>query len=241
MRPVASMLGALLCATALLGADSVPKGYKLLSEQSFDKPESIQQFEFTDPKAWKFAKEENGGSLELATQSKYNPAVRSPFNIALLKEKVFGDFILEADLLQTGDEYGHRDMCLFFGFQDPSHFYYVHMASKADPHAHNIFLVNDAPRTNIAATTTGGVKWGQNIWHKVRLERKATDGSVKVFYDDMTLPIMTATDKTFGAGFVGFGSFDDTGKVDNIRIWGPELAPEKPPIHFKSFEGKTRQ
>ena len=32
----------------------------------------------------------------------------------------------------------------------------------------------------------------------------------------MTLPIMTATDKTFGDGFVGFGSFDDTGKVDNI-------------------------
>jgi hypothetical protein len=226
--------GVMLCAGGGFGADNAPKGYKLLYEQTFDKPEAIQQFEFTDPKAWKYAREENGGALELAIQSKYNPAVRSPLNIALLKEKTFGDFVLEADLMQTSKEYGHRDMCLFFGFQDPSHFYYVHMATAADPHAHNIFLVNDAPRTNIATMTTKGVNWGQQIWHKVRLERKIGDGSVKVYFDDMTLPIMTAHDKSFGAGFIGFGSFDDTGKVDNIKIWAPEPGPDKPPIHFQS-------
>src|SRR6476620_3865201 len=167
--------GALLSAGTLFGTDNVPKGYKLLYEQSFDKPEAIQDFQFADPNAWKLSREENGGSLDLFTQSKYNPPVRSPFNIALIKEKVFGDFILEADLMQTSKEYGHRDMCLFFGFQNPAHFYYVHLATKADPHAHNIFLVNDAARTNIAKTTTGGVNWAQQIWHKVRLERKATD------------------------------------------------------------------
>jgi hypothetical protein len=219
---------------SLSAAENVPKGYKLFYEETFEKPESIQQFQFTDPNAWKYGKEEKGGSLELAAQSKYAPAVRSPFNIALLKEKVFGDFVLEADLVQTGKEYGHRDMCLFFGVQDPSHFYYAHMATKADPHAHNIFIVNDAPRTNIAKTTTGGVNWGLNVWHKVRLERKVSDGTVKVYFDDMTLPIMTAQDKTFGAGFVGFGSFDDTGKVDNIKIWGADLGPSKSAVDFKS-------
>jgi hypothetical protein len=226
--------GALCCGCTILAADNLPKGYKLLFEEDFEAAPSIQGFQFTDANAWKFGKEEKGGSLELARQSKYNPAVRSPFNIALIQEKTFGDFVLEADLEQTGKEYGHRDMCIFFGFQDPSHFYYVHLATKADPHAHNVFLVNDAPRTNIATTTTGGVNWGLNVWHKVRLERKASDGSVKVYFDDMTLPIMTAQDKTFGAGRVGFGSFDDTGKVDNIRIWGPELGPKKPAIMFKS-------
>jgi hypothetical protein len=234
MRVLSSIICALVSAAWAFGADNVPKGYKLLYEQSFDKPESIEQFQFTDSKAWKFTKEENGGSIELATQSKYNPPFRSPLNIALIKGKTFGDFVLEADLLQTGEEYGHRDMCLFFGFQDPAHFYYVHLATKADPHAHNIFVVNDAPRTNIAKTTTAGLNWGNKIWHKVRLERKLADGSVKVFFDDLTLPIMTAQDKTFGVGLVGFGSFDDTGKVDNIKIWGTELGPEKPPIHFKS-------
>ena len=31
---------------------------------------------------------------------------------------------------------------------------------------------------------------------------------------------MTAQDKTFLHGKVGFGSFDDTGNVDNIVLWG---------------------
>lgn len=228
----------LLAVLPLWAADNVPKGYKVLYEQAFEKAESLSDFVMSDPKAWKFAKEEQGGALELAQQSKYEPVHRSPFNIALIKEKTFGDFILEADLKQTGKEYGHRDMCLFFGFQDPTHFYYAHIASKADEHAHNIFIVNDAPRVKIARTTTGGVNWGLEVWHKVRLERKASDGTVKVYFDDMTLPVMTAEDKTFGAGFVGFGSFDDTGKIAHVKIWGPEAGPSKAAIHFESAKKK---
>ena len=230
--------GALWCVCGVFGDDHLPKGFKLLYEQNFDKPESFQHFQFSDPNAWKYAKEESGGALELAKQSKYSPSVRSPLNIALLKEKVFGDFVLEADPVQTGQEYGHRDMCLYFGFQDPSQFYYVHIATKADPNAHNIFLVNNAPRTNIATTTTAGVNWGLNIWHKVRLERKVEEGTIKVYFDDMTLPVMTANNKIFGPGYVGFGSFDDTGKVDTIKIWGPELGPAKPAISFQSSPPK---
>ena len=223
---------------ALAAEDHIPNGYKLLYEQTFENPDAIRQFQMTDANAWKFSNEEKGGALELAAQSKYKPEVRSPVNIALIKEKVFGDFVLEADLIQTGREYGHRDMCLFFGFQNPKQFYYAHIATKADPNAHNIFLVNNAPRTNIAKTTTTGVSWGLNIWHKVRLERKIADGSIKVYFDDMTIPIMTAEDKNFGPGFIGFGSFDDTGKVDNIKIWGPEEPKSKPPIEFPHPESE---
>ena len=43
----------------------------------------------------------------------------------------------------------------------------------------------------------------------------------KVFFDDLEKPVMEAKDTTFGAGHIGFGSFDDTGKVKNIRIWTP--------------------
>lgn len=229
----------LACACFAFGVNAaethLPKGYKLLFDQSFDKPEALSQFVMTDPNAWTFAKDKDGGALELARQSKYEPAVRSPVNMALIKGMSFGDFILEADLMQTGREYGHRDMCLFFGFKDPTHFYYAHIATKADDHAHNMFIVNDAPRTKIARTTTEGVNWGLNIWHKVRLERKASEGVIKVYFDDMTLPLMVADDKTFGEGMVGFGSFDDTGKIDNIKIWGPESGTpsQEPDFHKK--------
>ncbi|MSU22173.1 MAG: hypothetical protein EXS30_12360 [Pedosphaera sp.] len=202
---------------------NVPEGYKLLYSQSFEDEASRKDFRMTDPEAWKFSKEEKGGAMELVKQSNYKPAVRSPVNIALVADKVFGDFILEADMIQTGKEYGHRDMCLFFGMKEPTKFYYAHIATAADPNAHNIFIVNDKPRTNIAKETTKGVNWGLGVWHKVRLERKNSDGSIKVYFDDMTKPIMVAENKTFEKGYLGFGSFDDTGKVDNIRIWGPSV------------------
>ena len=216
----------------------IADGYKLLFEQKFDAESSLRDFVFTDFNAWKWSKEENGGALALTQQSEYTPAVRSPVNIALIADKVFTDFVFEADLIQTGKEYGHRDMCLFFGFQNPTNFYYTHIATAADDHAHNVFIVKNAPRTKIAKETTHGVNWGLNVWHKVRLERKVSGGTIKVYFDDLAKPIMVAEDKTFGAGCIGFGSFDDTGKVDNVRIWGPSVESRRTEF-FKRPDGAS--
>ena len=205
----------------------LPEGYSILYSQDFERATSLGGFVMTDTNAWKLTKTNDITALELTTQSKYQPPVRSPVNIALIADKVFGDFIFQADLLQTSKEYGHRDMCLFFGFQSPTNFYYAHIATAADDHAHNVFVVNGAPRIKIARETTKGVNWGLGVWHNVRLERKASDGTIKVYFDDMTKPIMVAEDKTFSAGYVGFGSFDDTGMVDNVKVWGPLLEKKK--------------
>ena len=205
----------------------IPANYTLAYEQKFDRESALKDFRMTDPNAWKFAKTNETTALELTRQSKYQPAVRSPVNIALIADKVFGDFVLDVDLIQTGKEYGHRDMCLFFGFQSPTNFYYTHIATAADNNAHNVFIVNGVPRTNIARETTKGVNWGLGVWHKVRLERKSSAGSIQVYFDDLTKPIMIAQDKTFNAGYIGFGSFDDTGMVDNIRIWAPSVETRK--------------
>ena len=221
------LAASLACPAALPSAhaqskpSSLPAGYRLLYEQTFDDKAALTEFRLTDPTAWRFSTQDGNGALELKAQSSYQPPVRSPVNIALIASQVFSDFVLEADLIQTGKEYGHRDMCLFFGFQGPDQFYYSHLATAADDHAHNIFIVNKLPRTKIATQTTKGVNWGLGVWHKVRLERTVADGAIRVFFDDMTRPIMTAQSRVFESGYIGFGSFDDTGKVDNIRIWGP--------------------
>lgn len=206
----------------------IPEGFQLIYSQDFDCSESMEDFEMSDPAAWKFSTNGKGsGALELHKASDYRARVRSPFNIALIRGHQFGDFIMELDMQQTGREYGHRDMCLFFAVKDPTNFYYVHMATVADPNAHNVFLVNDEPRRNIAKKTTDGVEWGTEIWRHVRLERTVADGKIRVFFDDMKTPIMEADDTHFDFGRIGVGSFDDTGKVDNIRIWAPSLAPDK--------------
>lgn len=214
------------------GKLDLPQGWKLLYSQTFDKPDSVQDFEFTSPDKWKWTQKDGDGGLESLGTGGYKTKVRSPFVIGLLKDRVFGDFILEADLLQTGKEYGHRDMCVFFGFTDRSRYYYVHLATKADNNAHNVFIVNDKPRTNIAEKTTKGIDWGKDVWHRVRVVRKAAEGTVEVFFDDMSAPMMIAKDKTFASGRIGFGSFDDVGLVDNVRIWGPEVKEGKTPDAF---------
>ena len=199
----------------------IPEGYELIYSEDFADGSPIHDFEMSDPTAWKV----EDGVLELFGKSDYKSRVRSPFNIALIKDKLFGDFILEVSLAQTGREYGHRDLCLFFNVKDATNFYYVHIASVADDHANNIFLVNDEPRVKIATKTTEGTDWGETgSWHKVRIERTIKEGNIKIFFDDMTNPIMEATDTHFIEGMLGFGSFDDTGKFDNIKIWAPGLA-----------------
>lgn len=207
----------------------IPPEYQLLYTQDFKKTDALQDFVFSDPNAWKISEGDGKPALELVKQSAYKPAVRSPLNIALIKDKVFGDVIFEADCLQTGKEYGHRDMVFYYGFQAPTKFYYTHIATAADDHAHNCFIVNNAPRTRFARETTKGANWGLNVWHRVRIERKPSTGSVRVFFDDMEKPIMTGEEKTFDKGFIGFGSFDDTGKVANIKVWGKSVETGKTP------------
>jgi len=198
----------------------VPDTHKLVYEQNFENQNSIADFSFTEPAKWIMSAGNPGNSLEFTGISEYQPPFRSPHTIGLIKGLAFGSFVLEADVLQTGKEYGHRDMCVIFGFQDPSRFYYAHIASKMDDNAHQLMLVNQAPRTKISSYTTNGIDWGQDQWHKLRIERDIQSGSIKVFFDGKL--IQEASDTTFGIGYVGFGSFDDSGKVDNIRIWTAE-------------------
>jgi hypothetical protein len=209
--------------------DGIPPNTKLLFSADLGKPDALKQFVFTDPDAWRLGKEGERSFLEQHKASAYKPTHRSPFNFALVGDQTFGDFIAEFDCQQTSKEYGHRDMIFVFGFQDPSHFYYVHIASKADDHANQVFIVNDAPRVKISKETNMGNNWGENAWKKVRIERRSSDGVIKVFFDDMTKPIMRAEDKSFGPGWVGVGTFDDTARVSGVRVWGEKAEAKRAP------------
>ena len=202
---------------------NIPNGYELAYWQPFDEESALDQFRFSDPSTWSHSAPQMNGCLETEGSSSYEPPVRSPRHIALLADRTFGDFVLEADLKYTGRDYGHADLCLFFGFQDPSHYYYTHIANSTDAHAHNIFIVDGEPRTKISTETTEGIDWIDGEWHDVRIERDASEGTIKVYFDDMTTPLMRAKDTTFKRGYVGFGTFDDQGRMDNVRIWSPDM------------------
>lgn len=217
-------LAATACATALgagaapASADEPPVAVRTTPFRDDFERDAATGWTFTDPAAWRIARTEDGGRvLELFGASQYEPKVRSPLNIALIEGEEFGAFDLRARVRSTVKDYGHRDLCLIFGYVDPAHFYYVHMAKAADPHAHSVFLVNDAPRLSIAETRTKGVDWTDG-WHEVRLVREPDSGLVEFYFDDLEKPIMTAHDKTFAKGRIGLGSFDDKGMFDDLTI-----------------------
>jgi hypothetical protein len=209
---------------AVAADDDTRNGMPLLV--SVDFTSGADNWEFTDPNAWTV--QEDGGRpvLALTGPSKYEPPVRSPLSIALLKGVTVSNFVLEAEVRQTGREYGHRDFCVFFGHQDPSRFYYTHLATQADAHANSVFLVNDEPRVSIAKERTDGTTWTDG-YHLLRVVRDTASGKIEVFFDDMEKPVMVAEDSTFTWGRVGFGSFDDTGNVAAVRLWGVKAEPEE--------------
>jgi hypothetical protein len=197
----------------------------LVYQNDFERDE-LKGWDFTDKSAWRIARvgDQHQRVLEQFRESKYQPPVRSHLNIALVQRVDVADFMLDVKVRSTGRDYGHRDLCLFFGHQDASHFYYVHLGKQADAAANSIFLVNGKPRTSIAEARTNGTPWTDN-WHHVRIERRVNDGLIEVYFDDMKNPAMTAHDRTFLHGRLGVGSFDDTGMFDDITIKGTRRAP----------------
>src|ERR1700693_1605522 len=92
------------------------KGVPLVFFDNFT-DETADRGEQSDPKAWKIADQKGNRVYSQFQQSKVETPVRSPFNRALVKDLVVGDFVLDVKLQSTIKEYDHRDMCLFFGFQ----------------------------------------------------------------------------------------------------------------------------
>jgi len=201
---------------AQVGADEVP--LEVLAEDDFE--ENRRQWEFHDPEAWQYAVVEDRTVLsQFVKPSSYRPPHRSPYHVALLKDHVVGDFDLTVSVRSTEPDYGHRDACLFFGYVDAAHFYYVHLGKKTDPHANQIFIVNGADRQAISLTTTEGTNWDDQ-WHRVKVTRRVATGRIEVFFDNFDEPVMTAEDKTFPAGRVGLGSFDDRADWDDFELRG---------------------
>lgn len=238
-------IGMILMVAAWAGAAGTPRGkpaavpkqeesraesdakMPVVFEEDFEKDGALEKWQPMDPAQWKIDADGKTKVLSLhKKKSAYKPKVRSPSNFALIRDVVVGDFVLDLKMKSTHKDYAHRDLCLFFGHQDPMHFYYVHIALKADSRAHLVLVVDGEPRVGIPTERTEGVVWGET-WHDVRIVRKVETGTVEVYFDNMDKPIMKTVDKRFAWGRVGVGSFDDIGHFDDITIRGVTVEPPK--------------
>jgi hypothetical protein len=222
----------LFCAFISISASRlVAQDWPVLAEDNFDN--GTGKWHFSDPKeaepTWTIPMhiDDNNKQTYLRSKggSKFEPPHRSPWNFALLKEPVVGDCEISVRVQNTNYDAGdHRDLCIFWGYQDPAHMYYVHLGAKPDPHSCQIFIVNDADRKMITDKKSTGTPWDRD-WHEVKVVRNVETGSIEVFFDDMETPVMTANDKTFTCGRVGIGTFDDNGNFDDFKLRGVKVDP----------------
>jgi len=173
-----------------------------------------------DPGHWRVV--DDGGSkvYELAAAGSQG-SVRAPTSWSLWEGREVSSFEFSGRFrCHTDPATIFRDMCVFFHFQDPTHFYYVHFAGTSDG-VHNIIgLVNGADRVKINVEPAGEsvFRLTDREWHAFRVVRDAATGEIRAYLDDMETPILTARDRTLDQGLVGVGSFDDTGAFDDLRL-----------------------
>jgi hypothetical protein len=224
--PLPVSIFALVCAQLLIPGGSsrgAEPALPLVFEESF--AEGVSRWLPTDPTAWTLSRDGDRAVWGLnRRKSDYQPAVRSPHNIALVKDLELTDTVISFNVKSTRDTGNHRDCCVFFNYRDPEHFYYVHLGARPDPNSGQIMIVDGAPRRPLTENTRP-VPWDDG-WHVVTLERDTDSGRIAVYFDNMADPLMEANDRTFTAGRVGIGSFDDMNDFTNVKVYGKRVTAD---------------
>jgi hypothetical protein len=165
------------------------------------------------------------GELRLEKAGVPSGPIRRPGALAILETPALGEATLDVELQShAAESVSRRDLLLVAGWQSPSRFYYVHLSAVRDDVHNGIFLVDGADRKRIDERSDRPALTDR-AWHAARLVRSPESGRIEVFLDGARDPIMTATDRTIGAGRLGVGSFDDTGAFRGIRVQGTPARP----------------
>jgi len=214
--------------TACLAFQTSQPRFPLLAGSDFEDGQAAG-WQPKDPRHWRVTTQDGSLVYELTAPGEQGK-VRAPSSWSLLAAHDVTSFEFAGRLKCGADpSNSYRDLCLFFHFQDPTHFGYVHFSARSDD-LHNIIgLVNGADRVKINSEPPGTstFRLTDTNWHRFRLTYDAATGRVEAFLDDLDSPILTAVDKTLGHGLVGVGSFDDTGSFDDLMLWGIEERGQK--------------
>jgi hypothetical protein len=178
---------------------------------------------------WQFP----GTEVILTEAGVARPGPRRPFEYAILSAgPVFSSVQIDATVrIDTPVEIKDRDVIIVFDYRSDTEYHYVHLSSDNTIYPHNgIFVVDNADRRRIDDQWNEARSQGappaitDEGWHRVRVAHCADSGKIAVYLDDSHTPLMTAHDTTFRSGRVGFGSFDNTGRLRDLTVTGTAIA-----------------
>jgi hypothetical protein len=168
------------------------------------------------PGHWEVSHTNDHSVLHLVKNAPQRPPVRRPGMYILSPDGVVSNVVITSRVKTLRPpEVIRRDVCVLFGYQDDTHFYYAHISSSSDDLVHNVIMrVDGDQRTRINRETLPEplLKDG---WQTVSIQHMAS-GEISVWVDGQLN--MTASDTTYPSGWVGLGSFDDTAMFDDFSI-----------------------
>lgn len=214
-----------------LPAQILPEGYILQYQQNFVQPKMPEEFRFSNPGLFNIKLEKGSGFLRMSPTPKTDSFIVQQNDMFLIGHKIFGDFILEANVM---NESGENEPCLqfYFGIKDSLNYYCL----KISPHTLHrdtiLVAVLKGRQNKISTSGKHPIAWLPGKWYKIRIERDIVTTTLKVYFDNMKSPSIEMTDRTFIMGYVGFGPGLTTSGIRNIKIWSQTSIPE--PARFFS-------
>jgi hypothetical protein len=206
---------------------TLPDGFILQYGQNFTAAKSIGDFWFTHPTEWSISKGQNNYFLQLnsAADPDSQTAVLPPYR-CILKNSIYGDFILEADVNPNANQ-SASDICFFLGLKDSTRYYFVLLSSIAGNDMQGIYLVKNSVRTKLPERISSARALIPDAWQKIRIERNITRRTIRVYAGDMSAPILEIQNYELVMGRIGFGSLNGSAAFDNLSVWAPTVIPEE--------------
>lgn len=177
---------------------------------------------------WRFP----GDEVVLAEPGEPRPGPRRPFEYAVLQAgPELGSVVIDAEVkMDTPVSFRGEDVIVVFGYRSDTAYYYAHLSDDNLIYPHNgIFKVDGADRERIDHQWDGQIGADRaltdNDYHQVRITHCAETGRIAVYLDGASTPLMTARDRTFDSGRVGFGSFDNVGRIRDLTVTGVAVEP----------------
>jgi hypothetical protein len=185
-------------------------------QDSFDA--GLDRWQRLNPGNWEVQRDGDNPCLALVKSPALRPGVRRPAEYALVKDRAWRDVTIDLRVksLRPSTLKG-RDCVVIFGFQDDTHFYYVHLSNDANGSNHNVVMKVDGDQRTMLQTPLKPQPRLSDGWHKVRVKHLA-NGEITVWMDDLDKPLMQAKDTRYPQGAVGVGSFDDTAAFDDVKV-----------------------
>lgn len=205
---------------------TIPVGYILQYGQNFTVSKSIGDFWLTRQPEWSISKVQNNFFLQINKTAVPDSQVAAlPSNRCILKNSIYGDFILEVDVNPDGGQIA-SDICFFLGLKDSTRYYFILLSTSPGNDMQGIYLVKNSVRTKLPERISTARALIPNTWQKIRVERNITRRTIRVFAGEMSEPMLEIQNYELVMGKIGFGSMNGGAAFDNLSVWAPTVIPE---------------